>query len=169
MALIKCNECGQSMSDKADVCPNCGAPVGAAETQNVRPMRPPVQQEAVSDKIKKRVQFFLMNNKKYLPENRIPQLRERMLTLNEDELQNVECISFKDPTTLLIISIFLGEVGVDRFMLGDVGLGVGKLLLTLCCGIGLIWWLIDIFFIMDRTKEFNYRKVEETFALLEFQ
>ncbi len=26
MALIKCNECGKTVSDKARVCPNCGAP-----------------------------------------------------------------------------------------------------------------------------------------------
>ena len=201
MALIKCNECGQTMSDKANVCPNCGAPVikistcsecgkelpagakacpacgapvGTTETQNVRPntMRPTVEQEAASDKIKKRVQYFLMNNKKYLPENRIPQLRERMLALNEEQLQSIECISFKDPTMLLIISIFIGEFGVDRFMLGDVGLGVAKLLITIFTMFvfgGWIWWLIDLFFVMNKTREFNYKKVEETFALLEFQ
>lgn len=27
MALIKCEECGQMVSDKAENCPNCGAPV----------------------------------------------------------------------------------------------------------------------------------------------
>lgn len=26
MALIKCKECGAEVSDKADVCPKCGAP-----------------------------------------------------------------------------------------------------------------------------------------------
>ena len=25
--LIKCNECGKEVSDKANTCPNCGAPV----------------------------------------------------------------------------------------------------------------------------------------------
>ena len=180
MALIKCNECGQTMSDKANVCPNCGAPVGATETQNVRPntMRPTVEQEAASDKIKKRVQYFLMNNKKYLPENRIPKLRERMLALNEDQLQSIECTSFKDPTLLLIISFLVGAFGVDRFILGDVGLGVAKLLITILTipiffftfiFLGGIWWLIDLFFVMNKTREFNYKKLEETFALLEFQ
>ena len=141
-------------------------------------MRPTVQQEAASDKIKKRVQYFLMNNKKYLPENRIPKLRERMLALNEDQLQSIECTSFKDPTLLLIISFFVGEFGVDRFMLGDVGLGVAKLLITILTipiffftfiFLGGIWWLIDLFFVMNKTREFNYKKLEETFALLEFQ
>lgn len=26
MALIKCKECGETVSSKADVCPKCGAP-----------------------------------------------------------------------------------------------------------------------------------------------
>ena len=26
MALIKCNNCGHVMSDRADFCPNCGCP-----------------------------------------------------------------------------------------------------------------------------------------------
>ena len=27
MALIKCTECGQMVSDKASTCPKCGAPI----------------------------------------------------------------------------------------------------------------------------------------------
>lgn len=27
MALITCPECGQQISDKADICPNCGCPI----------------------------------------------------------------------------------------------------------------------------------------------
>lgn len=27
MALIKCSECGKEVSDKANSCPNCGAPI----------------------------------------------------------------------------------------------------------------------------------------------
>lgn len=32
MALIKCNECGQMVSEKANVCPHCGAPINKVES-----------------------------------------------------------------------------------------------------------------------------------------
>lgn len=49
--------------------------------------------------------------------------------------------SEKDWTTLLILSILLGWLGVDRFYAGHIGLGVLKLLTLGGCG---IWSLIDI-------------------------
>jgi TM2 domain-containing membrane protein YozV len=50
----------------------------------------------------------------------------------------------KSKTTALILSILLGEIGVDRFYLGYTGLGILKLLTA--GGFG-IWWLIDIIMI----------------------
>jgi len=50
----------------------------------------------------------------------------------------------KDWLTALLLSIFLGQLGVDRFYLGYIGLGVVKLLTAGGCG---IWWLIDVILI----------------------
>ena len=52
-----------------------------------------------------------------------------------------EQTSDKDWTTLLILSVLLGGLGVDRFYAGHIGLGVLKLLTIGGCG---IWALIDI-------------------------
>jgi TM2 domain-containing membrane protein YozV len=47
----------------------------------------------------------------------------------------------KDWLVALLLSIFLGSLGIDRFYLGYIGLGIFKLLT--CGGLG-VWWLIDL-------------------------
>ncbi|MCS7222875.1 MAG: TM2 domain-containing protein [Anaerolineae bacterium] len=47
----------------------------------------------------------------------------------------------KSWTTALLLSIFLGVLGIDRFYLGYTGKGILKLLTG--GGLG-IWWLIDL-------------------------
>jgi len=58
----------------------------------------------------------------------------------------------KDPTTILVISLFLGGLGVDRFVLGQTVLGLLKLFTFGGCG---LWWFIDLFLIMGATKDIN--------------
>ena len=42
MALIKCDECGREISDKAAACPGCGAPLVADSKSRVPPLPRPV-------------------------------------------------------------------------------------------------------------------------------
>lgn len=83
-------------------------------------------------------------------------LREKLLSAPDEKLNAISCISMKSPVTYLLVSIFLGELGVDRFMLGDIGMGILKLLTGGLCG---IMWLIDIFTIMNKVKEQNFNNV----------
>lgn len=50
----------------------------------------------------------------------------------------------KSKVVALILFIFLGELGIDRFYLGYIGTGILKLIT--CGGFG-IWWLIDLIMI----------------------
>jgi hypothetical protein len=56
--------------------------------------------------------------------------------------------SDKSYTTALILSIFLGTLGIDRFYLGYTGIGIAKLLTFGGCG---IWALIDLVLIAMRS------------------
>lgn len=69
----------------------------------------------------------------------------------------------KNPTTAFILSWFLGFFGVDRFYIGDVGIGFFKLL-TL--GGFFIGCIIDLFLIMGATREKNKKAAQEVFMLL---
>jgi len=54
----------------------------------------------------------------------------------------------------LLLSIFLGTLGVDRFYMGKVGTGILKLLVSLV-SLGFaawIWWLIDVILIATKHK-----------------
>ena len=99
-----------------------------------------------------KVDMFIMMNNKYFPESQIPFIRERLLAADENRANLLHSIQYKDPIRSLILSILTGNLGIDRFFIGDTGLGIAKLLT--CGGLG-IWTIIDWFFIMNSTREKN--------------
>ena len=104
---------------------------------------------------KQKVDMYVMNNAKYFDSSSIPFIRQRLESMSDESFMKLQYIEFKDPTTLLIISILVGSLGVDRFMLGETGMGVLKLLTGGCCG---VLTIIDWFSISKKTKEYNLNK-----------
>ena len=103
-----------------------------------------------------KVDLFMMTNGKYFESHQIAEIRNRLLKLDESRWLTVQSLQFNDPTTSLIVSIIAGNLGIDRFMIGDTGIGIGKLLT--CGGFG-IWAIIDWFMIMGATREKNLEKL----------
>ena len=100
-----------------------------------------------------KVNHILMLLSSKIPAGSIPSVRTRLenTDISESEILALQS-QMKDPLLSILLSIFIGTLGVDRFYIGDVGLGIGKLLTGGGCG---IWWLIDIFLIVDATKQKN--------------
>ena len=90
-----------------------------------------------------------------LPPASFPMVKERLEQL-DDSMANMLLAQLKDPTISLVLSILLGGYGIDRIYIGEVGLGILKLLT--CGGLG-VWWLIDLFLIMERTRENNLNQL----------
>ena len=114
----------------------------------------PQQEKVYVDKQK--VDMFLMSNHKYFPAEKMMFLREKLYNLNEAQFSMVSMVELKDPTTMLLISLFAGGLGIDRFMLGDTGMGVLKLLTGGCCG---VLTIIDWVNIQKKTREINFNKI----------
>ena len=91
---------------------------------------------------------------------------------SDDCFNGLMRIKVKSKVATLMFSLFLGQFGVDRFYLGDVGTGIAKLLswnvlsiiaflinitfgglLMFCVA---LWWFIDIFVCWGDCKEINY-------------
>jgi TM2 domain-containing membrane protein YozV len=59
---------------------------------------------------------------------------------------------WRDSLVTMLLSMILGQLGIDRFYRGQIGLGVLKLLTAGGAG---IWWLIDAIIAAVRFGEEN--------------
>ncbi len=91
------------------------------------------------------------------------QVRSILQNIDDKHLPYIQALEYKNPTIMLIFSLFLGSLGVDRFLLGDIGLGILKLITCGACG---IWTIVDWFTVMNSTKSRNFKIFLERTALL---
>ena len=105
-----------------------------------------------------KVDMFIMMNSKYFESTHLGIIKDKLLQADESKSFALQTIQFSDPTTILIVSLLAGSLGIDRFMIGDTGIGIGKLLT--CGGLG-IWAIIDWFMIMGATREKNMQKMQQ--------
>ncbi len=109
---------------------------------------------------KNKVDFFIASNSDKFEASALMSIKETLEKMTDDQFMMMSAIEYRNPTVILLIAIFLGW---ERFWLDDVGMGVLKILT--CYGLG-IWWLIDLFTAIDRTKRYNFKKFMQTASFM---
>ena len=105
-----------------------------------------------------KIDMFIMLNKKFFKRDHIDLIRDRLISVDNSKWETLLKAEFNDPTTVLIVSIFAGSLGIDRFMIGDIEFGVFKLLT--CGGFG-IWAILDWISIQEKTRKSNIQKFNQ--------
>ena len=103
---------------------------------------------------KEKIDQFIMVNADKFPPMAIEQIKQKLEKLDESKESMLMATEWKSPKVALILSLFISFA--DRMYLGQIGLGVAKLLT--CGGLG-IWSIVDWFTAMNRAKMFNYNKL----------
>ena len=128
------------------------------------------------------VERYLFLNSTFFPQEKVSQIKDKLLS-NESVFNRARLMTLKDPNTLLLISVFVGQLGVDRFLINKKATGAFKLIFWLiayvCMFVSffvilndatkfigwfllslylvfLIVWVIDLCKIRNMTKEYNY-------------
>lgn len=105
-----------------------------------------------------KVDMWIMSNSKFFESSQLGFIRDRLIAIDDSRWAMISTVALKDPTTVLIVSLLAGSMGIDRFMLGHTGAGIGKLLT--CGGLG-IWTIVDWFSIQTAARQVNMAKVQQ--------
>ncbi len=106
---------------------------------------------------KEKVSELMLRFKSFISSDKTIYLKNSLEKADENAYENLSICKIYNPTVVLLLSLFLGFLGVDRFFIGDIGLGVAKLLFGwLTFG---IWPLVDIFCSYKKAKEKNLTNI----------
>ena len=124
-----------------------------------------------------RVQVAIEKYGKKIPADSTSSFKRHLMDADDSCMDEFMFLKIKSPLTALLLSIFLGAFGVDRFYLGDKGIGLAKIflplgasLLSFIPGIGIllnliaslaimIWRFVDIFLVFRDAKRYNYDRL----------
>jgi hypothetical protein len=122
-----------------------------------------------------KVDFFMQSTLGKFPDDKIFLINERVKNMDDSKFPLLQSKKYKNPTAMLIISIFVGSLGIDRFILGNYALGLLKfitiylstyavdrfifgLLEYIIIGGVIIWIFVDWIIMIKSTKKKNFRK-----------
>ena len=107
-----------------------------------------------------KIDIYLTVNAKNFKTSDLIQIRERLEKMPDEKFGALQALELINPTKVLICSLIVGNLGIDRFLVGDVALGVLKLITFGGCG---IWTIIDWFLVENRAKDKNFEIISTLF------
>ncbi|MBR3520055.1 MAG: TM2 domain-containing protein [Paludibacteraceae bacterium] len=102
------------------------------------------------------ISLFLAHNSGCFDECHLPRIADGLEMVPDDKASYILGADFKKPLHMLLVSLGGGVLGIDRFVLGQTGVGIAKLL---TCGGASIWTIVDLFLIMGETRTYNANKI----------
>lgn len=103
-----------------------------------------------------KVEMYIFSNREYFPSSKLVYLKSQLAKVDDRKFDMISTINLKSPQIITLVSLFLGIFGVDRFMVGNIAIGILKLLTGGLCG---ILWLYDFFTISERVKKRNFENI----------
>ncbi len=111
-----------------------------------------------------KVARVMIHLRDYIPDDRKLEMQEILENSTDCVETLIAGMHLKSAMVTVILSIFWGELGIDRFYVGDFGWGLLKLF-TLG-GFG-IWWFIDIFCCFGKAKKRNYKDIKNALGIFD--
>lgn len=122
-------------------------------------------------------ELFIQTKGKYFPADKIYTIREMLEKADDNKFNILNITPFKSTTTVVLFALFLGGLGIDRFITGSTGIGILKIVAGVIYFITYmaatanndlaalfiipvaiwIWFVVEIFTASKRTKNFNFQ------------
>ena len=133
-----------------------------------------------------KLDMWFIQNGKHFPQDSIFNLQDKLSKLPESSIRLLFGLDLKNPVVMLLLCIFLSPLGIDRFMIGHIGMGLFRIAFPFIIGITLIFeyatadapiftillmiaWVIyailEMAFCMKRTREYNLQLVMKTIGV----
>jgi len=99
-----------------------------------------------------KVDMFVGMNVENFKQQDLMLIKQKLEQMDDSKFSFIQGAEYQKPSTILLIAILLG---MERFWLNDIGLGILKVVTCYGC---MIWWLVDILSAKERAKKYNFAK-----------
>jgi TM2 domain-containing membrane protein YozV/RNA polymerase subunit RPABC4/transcription elongation factor Spt4 len=162
-----CKHCGKKIDEDSAFCNFCGKST-SSQTVKQDNNSQSVATNADSARINKNAEIenILIANKSYISTESIDYLRQEMKNMSADDIHRLKFLRFIDPVSTTLFAVFLFPLGLDRFFLGNIGLGIIRIIVVMLALFFpiifiplIIWYIYEAVTASKRTHNYNARLI----------